>query len=256
MLRRMIATMTRLLIGSSNDQPVRRMTKPATTTPAETAASAAMWRKAPRILRSRFRPPANIQAVTPLTMTPAAATQIIVRPTTGAGSRNAADRFRGDRADADEQKNGVEKRGEDGGAAQAVGEALGRAAALEIGRRPSDQQSHHVAEIVAGIGEERERMAEQSEDHFRDDEAGVEQHADREGASEIDLLVVRMTHRFMVDGFRPMTIATRARAISCLSSDRRSAGDLAIAAGSFCHTRICNGKVLAVNRLASAACSG
>ena len=131
----------------------------------------------------------------PLMTTPAAATQIIVWPRTGSGLANAADRFPGDGADADEQKDGVEKRGEDGSAAQAVSETLGRGAAGEIGRGPGHEQAHHVAQVVAGVGQERERMAVQTEDHLGDDEGGVEQHADGKGAAEIGFVLVAMTHR-------------------------------------------------------------
>src|ERR1041384_2254412 len=38
-------------------------------------------------------------------------------------------------------------------------------------------------------------MAEQAKDHFRNNEAGVEQHADGEGAPKINFVVVRVTHR-------------------------------------------------------------
>jgi hypothetical protein len=78
--------MTRLTNGSSHKAPVTRMTRPAMTTPADTAASAAMWRKAPRMLRSPSRPEAKSQAVKPLTAMPIAATAITVPPATGAGS--------------------------------------------------------------------------------------------------------------------------------------------------------------------------
>ncbi len=80
----MIAAMTRLVAGSSQVQPVARMTSPATTTPADTTASDSMWAKAARTLRSP--PRANSQAVTPLTTMPAAATAMTVSPATGCGS--------------------------------------------------------------------------------------------------------------------------------------------------------------------------
>ena len=47
------------ITGSSIFQPVAVITNPETTTPAETTASAAMWRKAPLILRSFFLPAMN-----------------------------------------------------------------------------------------------------------------------------------------------------------------------------------------------------
>src|SRR3546814_18715133 len=56
-----------------------------TTTPAETAASAAMWMNAPRILRSPFLPRANRSAVAVLMTMPMDATTMTVPPATGCG---------------------------------------------------------------------------------------------------------------------------------------------------------------------------
>ena len=82
----MTALMARLTTGSSQSQPVKRITKPATTTPAETIASAAMCMNAPRMLMSPLRPAANSQAVAPLMTMPIAATVITVPPATGSGA--------------------------------------------------------------------------------------------------------------------------------------------------------------------------
>jgi hypothetical protein len=82
-----MATMVRLMMGSSQTQPSSRTPAPASTTPTEMAASAAMWRKAARMLRSLWRPRAKSMAVKPLMSTPMAATTIMVPPLTGAGSR-------------------------------------------------------------------------------------------------------------------------------------------------------------------------
>jgi hypothetical protein len=62
------------------------MTSPAATTPADTSASDAMWRNAPRRLMSLLLPEANSAAETLLTTTPAAATISTVRPATGSGA--------------------------------------------------------------------------------------------------------------------------------------------------------------------------
>ncbi len=120
---------------------------------------------------------------------------MIVRPATGRGLAQAANRFPCDRPDAYEEKDGVGQRGENGGAAQSVGEAFGRVAAFETERAPGDEQAHHVTQVVARIGEKSEGIAEQPEDDFRRDETGVEEHADGKGASKIDFVVMRMTHR-------------------------------------------------------------
>ncbi len=82
----MTALTARLTAGSSHAHPVSRMTSPATTTPAETSASDAWCRKAPRRFMSLPRPEANSAAVTPLTTMPAAATIITVFPATSSGA--------------------------------------------------------------------------------------------------------------------------------------------------------------------------
>ena len=75
-----------LTSGSIQEMPVSRIRMPATTTPAEIAASAAMWRNAPRTFASRC-PRMKSRAVIVLMMTPIAATAITVGPATGSGAR-------------------------------------------------------------------------------------------------------------------------------------------------------------------------
>jgi hypothetical protein len=79
------ALIARLTTGSTQSQPVSRITSPASTTPADTSASDAMCRKAPRRLMSLLLPAANSQAVSPLIAMPMAATIITVRLATGSG---------------------------------------------------------------------------------------------------------------------------------------------------------------------------
>ena len=81
----MIAAMTRLATGSSQLQPNHSARPPATTTPAETSASAAMCRKAPRMFRSLSRPRMNSSAVAVLMTMPMPATTMIVTPSTVCG---------------------------------------------------------------------------------------------------------------------------------------------------------------------------
>ena len=109
----------------------------------------------------------------------------------------AADRFPGDCADAHKEKGGVGQRGEDGGAAQAVGEAFRRTAALETERAPGDEKAHHVTQIVARVSEQSKGIAEESENDLCHDKAAVEEHADGKGAAKIDFVVMRMAHRFI-----------------------------------------------------------
>jgi len=77
---------TMLTTGSIQARPVIMMAPPATTTPTDTAASAAMCRNAPRMLASLWLPRMNRRAVAVLITTPMAATTTMVSPITGAGS--------------------------------------------------------------------------------------------------------------------------------------------------------------------------
>ena len=75
--------------GPSPDRPmtgrVCRITRPEKATAADTAASAVMCWNAPRRLRSCLLPPANINAVTPLTASPASATTMTIPPASAQG---------------------------------------------------------------------------------------------------------------------------------------------------------------------------
>ncbi|MNT75519.1 hypothetical protein D3C72_2144220 [compost metagenome] len=81
-------TITRLTTGSSHCQFVQVMIKPAMTTPSETAASAAICRKAPRMFISPLRPDINKSAVAVLIAIPTAATHMTVLPMIGTGELN------------------------------------------------------------------------------------------------------------------------------------------------------------------------
>ena len=77
-----------LTSGSIHVRPVSMMAMPASTTPADTAASAAICRNAPRRFASLSRPRMKSNAVSVLTATPTAATAIITGPATGSGDCN------------------------------------------------------------------------------------------------------------------------------------------------------------------------
>jgi len=83
----MIAATIRLINGSIICIPVMEINMPATTTPAEMAASAAMCRYAPRMFRSDFRPDMNMNAVNALITTPTAATRMMVGAWASTGCR-------------------------------------------------------------------------------------------------------------------------------------------------------------------------
>ena len=113
----------------------------------------------------------------------------------------APDRLPGDPADRHEQDDRVEQGGENGGTAQAIGVARGRALPGERARRPGDQQRQHVAQIVAGVGEQGDGVADDAIGGFDDDERDVERRANREGAPEAARSVrvsVRMSVAVMV----------------------------------------------------------
>ena len=80
------AATTRLMAGSSQVHPVSRIAPPASTTPADTLASASMCANAPRMLRSPFCPAISSHADRPLATMAMAATAITVHPATSPGS--------------------------------------------------------------------------------------------------------------------------------------------------------------------------
>ena len=80
-----IATIVRLTSGSIHHSPLTTIASPATTTPTETSASAAMWRYAPRMLRSSC-PRRKSSAVAVLMTTPTPATAIMTKPSGSCGS--------------------------------------------------------------------------------------------------------------------------------------------------------------------------
>jgi hypothetical protein len=70
--------------GSIQSSPVAAMSRPATTTPADAAASPSMWMNAPRMLRSCSRPRMNASAVPRLIAMPTVATTDTTPPAIGA----------------------------------------------------------------------------------------------------------------------------------------------------------------------------
>ena len=81
-----------------------------------------------------------------------------------------ADRLGADRADRDQQEQGVDQRREDRRFLQAVGEARRRGALRHHRAGPGDDQAEHVGQIVPGVGEQGHRVGEEAEDGLDDDE--------------------------------------------------------------------------------------
>src|SRR4029078_6103820 len=81
------------------------------------------------------------------------------------------------------QEAGVEERWEDGARAQAVGEALGGPAPREQSRAPGDGEAEHVAQVMAGIREQRHGTGPEAVGGLDGDEGEVEGDADDEGTA-------------------------------------------------------------------------
>src|SRR5580704_11256557 len=73
----------------------------------------------------------------------------------------------------------------DGRGAETIGETLGRQRAAEHGGAPGHQQSKPIAEIMPGIGEQRDGMRRETVDHFGGDEREVDERGQAEGGAEI-----------------------------------------------------------------------
>ena len=59
-----------------------------------------------------------------------------------------------------------------------------RRALREHGGRPGDAEAQNVAHVVAGVGQQRDGIAEQTVDHLQNHEAGVEGDPDGERLAE------------------------------------------------------------------------
>ena len=181
------ATITRLVTGSIHRSPVSRISTPATTTPTETSASAAMCRKAPRMLMSCLRPRMNISAVARVDDDADPGNHDHRHALDRRGVEQPVDRLEQDRAERHQQQPGVGQRGEDRARLVAVGEARVRRSRGHVGCAPGDQQAEHVRQVVPRIGDQRHRARQQPERRLDQHERRVEQHPDRERAAEVAL---------------------------------------------------------------------
>ena len=171
------------------------MPSAAAMTATETPASAGMCRKAPRMLRSDLLPRLKSQAETPLTTTASAATAITVV----AGDRlrlgEAAERFPGDGAGRDQQDHPVGEGGQDRGRVHAEGEAVARLPVGDGDGAPGHHQTHHVAEVVTGVGEQRQRIGGEAVPDLADHQREIERDGNAEGPAEMVRRVVVMVMR-------------------------------------------------------------
>ena len=131
------------------------MTKPATTTPADTAASAIICMKAPRMFRSPLRPEANSQAVATIDDDADGGNDHDRATGHRFGMKQSQDRLPGDRTHRDKQEHGVEQRGEDRRTAQAVGIAGRRRPLDQNAGDPGNDQAQHIGEVVTRVRQQR-----------------------------------------------------------------------------------------------------
>ena len=122
----------------------------------------------------------NSHAVAPLTTTPIAATTMIVSPCVTCGDA-AAHRLPGERSHRDQQQQRIGERGQDRGPrSRRCGAHRADAAGQRAG--PGEHEAGHVAEVVAGIGQQRERIDLPAEQGLDGDVDEVQCDADRESA--------------------------------------------------------------------------
>lgn len=180
----MAAETRRLAAGSTQCQPVTRMMTPATTTPAETAASATRWRKAPRTFASDFR--AHEQE---------GRSRVHRDADRGRNDDDAAtrvrlfaeplDRLQAERAHGDEEEDRIGERREDRRAPEAVRAAPRGLPLREPRSAPREREAEHVGEVVPGVRDERDRSRDEPGDDLHDHERHVERDPDRERAPRV-----------------------------------------------------------------------
>ena len=178
----MTAAISRLTTGSSQVQPNHSARPPATTTPAETSASAAMCRKAPRMLRSVSRAAHEQQRGGGVDDDADAGHHHDGDALDGLRRLQAVHGLPGQRAHRHQQQQRVDEGRQDAGALPAVGVA--RVGPQSAGQRaaPGQHQADHVAEVVAGVGQQGQRVDLPAVEGLDRDEGDVQRDADGEGA--------------------------------------------------------------------------
>ena len=130
------------------------------------------------MFKSCWRPRMNNIAVMVLITTPIKATTMMVGAATCDGCPSRSNRLPGDPPNGNQQQQGVKQGGQNRRSAPAVGAIR---TWCDFGQRiatPGHQQAEHVAEIMAGIGEQRERIGPQAKAGFDDDKGQIQAHAD------------------------------------------------------------------------------
>ena len=87
---------------------------------------------------------------------------------------------------------GVGEGGQDRGTAQAVGVAIARRTPHQPAGQPGQRQAQDVAQVVAGVGEQRERLGHPAPRRLGRYDAAVQNAADREGGPEAGRRMVVM----------------------------------------------------------------
>ena len=146
------------------------------------------------MLRSDLRPDMKSSAVAPLMAMPTSATQMTVISATGSGLPRRCTASQTMAPTASSSSAGVGQRHQDRAALQPVGVARRRATLDQRRRAPRHHQAQNVAQIVAGVGQQGERVGDDAIGRLDDDEADIEGDADGKGAVVVRRPVaVRMT---------------------------------------------------------------
>ena len=131
-----------------------------------------------RRFRSSWLPACSSQALTPLSTMPTAATAMTVAPATGGRRRDAPDRLPRDGAAGEQQQYRIRERRQHRGAPQPVGEPAARRTARQEHGGAGARQPEHVAQVVAGVRDERDRIGQKAERSLDHDEAEIERDGD------------------------------------------------------------------------------
>jgi hypothetical protein len=91
-----------------------------------------------------------------------------------------------------QQQHRIAQRRQDRGSSQTVGVAVAGRTARQPHRQPRDAQAQHVAEIMTGVGYQRQGIGHQSPGDFGDDIDGIKHDPDGERPSERSRRVMMM----------------------------------------------------------------
>ena len=176
----MIAATSSEAIPSAWSKPVVRMTSPAIAVKTKAARSVRMCWKAPSTLsESRFAFE-SVQVATRLTTMPSRATAKTIPPSTAGGSIKPPDPLVDDQQPEHEQGGAVELGAEDAGALPAERQRPAGRAGGEADRDQRQDQGAGVGQHVGRVGEQRQRVGDDPDDHLDRHEPEDQRQGDRQ----------------------------------------------------------------------------